>query len=91
MARNEQERQMMEILFANGEIQIPVFAPPGVPAARLGALRAAFKRTIEDKALVEEGRKQLMAAQYVSGEDVERLIARVYATPPDVVKATILR
>jgi hypothetical protein len=31
-----------------------------------------------------------MAAQYVSGEDVQRLIARVYATPPEVVKATIL-
>ena len=89
MARNEQERQMMEILFANGEIQIPVFAPPGVPAARLAALRAAFKRTLADKALLDEGRKQRMDAEFVSGEDVEKLIAKVYATPPAVVKATI--
>ena len=55
---------------------VPLFAPPGVPAARLAALRAAFKRTIEDKELVEEGLKQKMEAQFVSGEEVARLIAR---------------
>ena len=89
MARNEQERQMMELLFANGEIQVPVSAPPGVPTARLAALRDAFKRTMADKALIDEGRKQTMEAQFVSGQDVEKLIAKVYATPPSVVKATI--
>ena len=71
MARNEAERQMMEMLFVNGEIQVPVFAPPGVPPARLAALREAFKRTMEDKALVDEGRKQLMDPQFVSGQEVE--------------------
>ena len=82
MARNAQERQMMEILFANGEMQVPVLAPPGVPAARLAALRTAFKRTLEDEALLDEARKQRMEPQFVSGEEVEALIARVYATPP---------
>ena len=33
--------------------------------------------------------KQRMEPQFVSGVEVEALIARVYATPPDVVKATI--
>ena len=89
MARNEQEKQMMELLFANGEMMVPLFAPPGVPPARLSALRTAFKNTIEDPALVEEGLKQKMEAQLVSGEEVAALIARVYATPPAVVKATI--
>ena len=89
MAKNNEQRQMMELLFANGEMMVPLFAPPGVPASRLAALRAAFKRTIEDKALVEEGLKQKMEAQFVSGEEVADLIARVYATPPSVVKATI--
>ena len=89
MARNQAERQMMEILFVNGEIQVPVFTPPGVPPARLAALRDAFKRTLEDPALIEEGRKQMMEAQFVSGQDVEKLIAKAYAAPPSVVKATI--
>ena len=38
---------------------------------------------------MEEGLKQKMEAQFVSGEEVADLIARVYATPPSVVKATI--
>ncbi len=61
---------MMELLFANGELMVPLFTPPGVPASRLAALRAAFKRTIEDPALMEEGLKQKMEAQFVSGEEV---------------------
>ena len=89
MARNEQERQMMELLFVNGEMMVPVFAPPGVPPARLAALRAAFKRTMEDPELIADGVKQKMEAKFVSGEEVARLIARVYATPPSVMKATI--
>jgi hypothetical protein len=89
MARNEKERQMMELLFANGEIQIPVLAPPGVPPARVAALRAAFKRTLEDPALLDEAAKQRMDIRYVPGEAIEALIRRVFATPPDVVAATI--
>jgi len=89
MARNEQDRQMMEILFANGEIQIPVFTPPGVPPGRLAALREAFKRTMAGPALLEEARKQRMEPQFVSGQEVETLIAKVYATPPSVVSALI--
>ena len=56
--------------------------PPGVPTARLAALRAAFKKTLEDPELLEDGRKQKMEPQFVSGEEVARLIAKVYATPP---------
>jgi tripartite-type tricarboxylate transporter receptor subunit TctC len=89
MARNEQERQMMEILFANGEIQVPVFTSPGVPAVRLAALRQAFKRTLEDTALRAEAKKARMQAEYIPGEDVAKLIARIYATPQSIVKATI--
>jgi tripartite-type tricarboxylate transporter receptor subunit TctC len=89
MARNEVERQMMELLFVNGELHAPVFTPPGVPPARLAALRAAFKRTLEDPELIADGVKQKMEPTFVSGEEVARLIAKVYATPPSVIKATI--
>ena len=89
MARNEVERQMMEVLFVNGELHAPVFTPPGVPPARLAALRAAFKRTLEDPELIADGVKQKMEPTFVSGEEVARLIAKVYATPPSVIKATI--
>lgn len=80
---------MMELLFANGEMMVPLLAPPDVPGARLAALRQAFRRTVEDPELIAEGLKQKMEAQFVSGEQIAALIARIYATPPTVVKATI--
>jgi hypothetical protein len=89
MARNEAERQMMELLFVNGELQVPILTPPGVPPARIAALREAFRKTLADPELLADGRKQKLEPQFVSGEEVARLIAKVYATPPAVVKATI--
>ena len=89
MARNEHERQMMELLFVNGELQVPLFTPPGVPAARLAALRDAFRKTLQDPELIEDGRKQKMEPTFVSGEQVAQLIAKAYSTPAPVVKATI--
>lgn len=89
MAKNATERGIMELMFANGEFQIPVLTPPGVPPARLQALREAFKRTLEDPLLLEEARRQRMDIKYVSGEEVQGLIVKAYATPPSVVAAAI--
>ena len=89
LARSETERQIMELMFANGELQIPVLAPPAIPAARLRALRASFKQALEDPLLLDEARRQRMDIRHVSGEEVAALIARAYATPQSVVEATI--
>ena len=47
LARTQEERQIMELVFANGEIQIPVLMPPDAPPDRLAAVRAAFAAAIE--------------------------------------------
>ena len=89
MASTDEQRSIMELLFANGEIQIPVLAPPEVPAERLAALRAALKSALADPALLDDAKKQRLLIHYVSGEDVEKLIRRVYAMPTSTVEAAI--
>ena len=89
MAKNDEQRSIMELIFANGEIQVPVFTPPGIPADRLEALRKAFKETLDDPALIADANKLKLTPRYVSGDDVQKLLKRIYAMPPSVVEAAI--
>jgi tripartite-type tricarboxylate transporter receptor subunit TctC len=59
--------------------------PPDVPADKIDALRAAFWETINDPELRKEAAKQNMEIQPVRGEDIQREVARLAATPRDIV------
>jgi tripartite-type tricarboxylate transporter receptor subunit TctC len=64
----------------------PYAAPPGIPAARKAALRAAFDATMTDPAFLAEAKKQDLEVRPVSGVELEKLVAEVYASPPDVIE-----
>jgi tripartite-type tricarboxylate transporter receptor subunit TctC len=66
----------------------PYLAPPNIPADRLAALRQAFMATIKDKDFVAEADKAQLELNPVSGEDVEKLVKDVYATPADIIAKT---
>jgi len=59
--------------------------PPGVPPARVAALRAAFAAVFKDPAFVAEADKQKLEVDYISAEEIIGLTERVMATPPEVV------
>jgi tripartite-type tricarboxylate transporter receptor subunit TctC len=59
--------------------------PPGVPAERVAALRTAFERLVQDPVFLAEMDKTQTEVSFVPGADIERLISRVYAFPPDIV------
>jgi tripartite-type tricarboxylate transporter receptor subunit TctC len=63
----------------------PYAAPPNVPADRVAALRQAFTDTMADKDFLSEADKLQLEVNPVSGEDVQKLVADVYATRPDIV------
>jgi tripartite-type tricarboxylate transporter receptor subunit TctC len=85
-ARTPQDRQVFEVLFAPQEMGRPFFAPPDVPPERLAALRKAFEQTLHDPQFLAEADKLGLEVQYGSGEAIDRLLARVYATPKDVIE-----
>jgi len=49
----ERERELVEVLEISSRIGWPLFAPPGVPAERLAALRQAFSQMLQDEAFAE--------------------------------------
>jgi tripartite-type tricarboxylate transporter receptor subunit TctC len=84
-AKTPDDRKVFEFLFAPQEMGRPFFAPPGVPAERVGALRSAFAQTLKDAGFLADAEKMGVEVQHVGGEEIQALVERIYASPADVI------
>ena len=85
-ARNDDERHVMELVFSQGVFGRPYVLPPGVPMERVTALRKAFMAAFADPRLLAEAKKMNFDVEPMSGEDMQVLVDRLYATPANVVE-----
>jgi tripartite-type tricarboxylate transporter receptor subunit TctC len=86
MVKTPEQRAVLKLVFARQVMGRPFLAPPGLPAERLALLRRAFMATMQDPALLAEARKIQLEITPVAGEVVQKLVAEIYATPPEIVK-----
>lgn len=86
LAKNDADRQIMQLAFGNLEMARPFLLPPGVPRERVAALRAAFEATARDPAFLEEARKLNMTIRMTTSHEIETILRDVYATPQPVVE-----
>ncbi len=69
----------------------PYAAPPGLPADRLAALRAAMLATFKDpQFLADCERQRLECADHRTGPELEGLIKQAYATPEEIRKRLVM-
>ena len=85
---NDRQKQVLRLVTSRQTMGRPFAAPPGVPADRREALRRAFDATLKDPAFLAEADKLKLEVNPVNGEDVDKLIAELYATPKDIVEET---
>lgn len=94
-AKTEQDKLVLEFLFARQIMGRPFLAPPGVAPNIVLALRTAFDDAVKDPALVAEAEKQKQELTPVGGVAVQTLVEKLLKTPKDVVaiadKATELK
>lgn len=83
--KDPMHRQAFELLFMRLEAGRPYAAPPEIPADRLTALRDALAATAHDKEFQAEAAKAGLDLNLRTGEQVQALIQKAYATP----KATV--
>lgn len=84
---DEAGRQMLRVLVAPQKITRPYLAPPGLPAERAADIRGAFMSAMNDDELRAEFLKVVGdKPSPTSGEDMQKIIDEIYATPPDVVE-----
>jgi tripartite-type tricarboxylate transporter receptor subunit TctC len=85
-AKSDADRQALEFYFTQNTMARPIMAPPGVPADRVAALRAAVIAMGKDQEFRDDAAKIGLDADPVSGEEVQRVVEKLVKTPPDVVK-----
>jgi tripartite-type tricarboxylate transporter receptor subunit TctC len=73
------------MIFARQVMGRPYLAPPNLPEDRVAVLRKAFMDTMTDEDFLAEADKSQLEINPVSGEDVEKLVKEVYATPADII------
>ncbi len=81
LVTTDDQRRMLDFMEAPAYVGHGFFAPPGVPADRVAALKKAFVATVNDPAFRAEAKKRRMIVNPVSAEKIQSVIERAMATP----------
>jgi tripartite-type tricarboxylate transporter receptor subunit TctC len=85
-AKTPEDRQVMELVYSQAVIGRPFVLPEGVPRERVAALRKAFMAALSDPALLAEAVKMKLDVEPMAGEDVQTMVAQLFAMPPRIVE-----
>jgi tripartite-type tricarboxylate transporter receptor subunit TctC len=85
-ARTKDDRQAMELVLSQGLFGRPYVLPPGVPPERVAALRTAFMAAMTDPALIADAKRTSLDLDAMSGDDMQRLMASLYALPSGIIE-----
>jgi tripartite-type tricarboxylate transporter receptor subunit TctC len=84
-AKNDDQKQQVELLMSRQTMGRPFFVPQDVPADRVAALRKSFMDTIHGPAFQAFIKKGKIEVDPVDGKDLQDLVVRVRHTAPEVV------
>jgi tripartite-type tricarboxylate transporter receptor subunit TctC len=86
LVKNESDRRMLTLLSAPSAMARPFAAPPGLPPGTASLLRRAFDATVADPEFIAEAEKMQADLTPASGEDVQKIVMDIYATPRPIVE-----
>jgi tripartite-type tricarboxylate transporter receptor subunit TctC len=86
LAKTDDDRKVIRLVFSQGIFGRPYVLPPGVPADRVAALRKAFVETLNNPALRGEADKMQLDVDAIDGEELQKLVAELYATSPHLIE-----
>ena len=86
LAKSENDRQALDLLFARDVMARPFLGTPEIPADRAQALRAAFAGAMKDAQLLKEAQQAQMEIELVDGQEVESLLKTAFAAPKEVIE-----
>jgi tripartite-type tricarboxylate transporter receptor subunit TctC len=91
LAKTDEQRQVLKLIFARQVMGRPFLAPPGIPQDRVEVLRKALMDALTDKDLLAEADKAQLEINPVAGDRIQDLVKEVYQTPKEVAgKAAVL-
>jgi tripartite-type tricarboxylate transporter receptor subunit TctC len=87
LVANDEDKLTMQAAFAPLALGRPFLIPPGVPAERVAALRAAFAATMADGEFLAEGERMGLGLNAPrTGAQIQEIMERAYQSPPAVIE-----
>jgi tripartite-type tricarboxylate transporter receptor subunit TctC len=86
LADNDLDRNVMRMFASTISIGYATFTPPGVPADRLAALRAAFAKLGDDAEVRASAGKLKLELSPRSGPDLDKTVSDIFSMPPAVIE-----
>ena len=85
-ATTAEQQQLMRFIFSSVEFGRPYVLPPDAPQQIARIYRSAFLKAVEDAELQAEARKTNLDMSYRTAEQLEALLAKLFATPPALIE-----
>jgi tripartite-type tricarboxylate transporter receptor subunit TctC len=85
-ATSPDNRRIMELVYTAQTFGRPYMLASGVPAERVEALRKGFMAAMADPELLAEAGRMTVTIDPISGEELQALAGRLFATPADLVE-----
>jgi len=87
LADTPQRKAIIRMLIGPSEVGRPFIMARDAPAEDVAALRRAFETVANDREFLAEAKRIGLPISVIPGIRAEELIARIYATPADVIAA----
>ncbi|MEX0753080.1 MAG: tripartite tricarboxylate transporter substrate-binding protein [Xanthobacteraceae bacterium] len=85
LAKTDDQKSAISFLYAGQSIGRPFVAPPGLKPDVEKMLRDGFAATLKDPDFLADAKKSKLDVEPVSGENLEKLIKGIYATPKPLI------
>lgn len=86
LAHNDEERAVLEVIFARQAMGRPFLAPPDIPADRAKALEAALMATAADAEFLADADRLHLEVSATDGATVRALLARILSAPAPIIE-----
>ena len=84
--KDKDSRALYEAWSAPNNFMRVLFLSPSAPKDHVPVLRKAFKATLEDPEFVKEAEKSKLDVTYVSGEEVDGYVKKIFSMTPEMKK-----
>jgi tripartite-type tricarboxylate transporter receptor subunit TctC len=84
LARNDDDRMVMNLIVSGDALGKPLAAAPNVPAERVQALRDAFDATLKDPDFLAAATAAKLEIDPIRGTQLQDMVAKLLATPKNL-------
>jgi tripartite-type tricarboxylate transporter receptor subunit TctC len=89
LAKDEEQRRIMRVVFGTTELSRPFIAPPNVPAERIAALRNAFWQAVNSPEAKADAERMKLIIDPVDWKETTDGLTEILTTPKAIVDRAI--